>query len=234
MTYLRFGTMVAALLGVAAVFGACSTAEHDDGRGPGSQTQCQGFFDETGHSVRLRVRNDTGVDMYLDAGSGTTPVYRLVPASGDDGRFYGAFDRTCMQTCAELQYEDIQACNLELSAPTVVRVRAGESLDILWDGAGSADDVEMPGSCFHDPSAAGPCTRIVAPPPGEYQLQLTAYAACDDHDGDLVCDCDADDVCQGEPFGASASPAPVSLVVPVNEQVVDVVFEICAFGCPSG
>jgi hypothetical protein len=218
------------LLVPAALAPACTVIDVTGRPTPTLDPECQGFEDENGDAVTLRVRNETGIDFYLGDLCGAID-YRVESTDPSDGRYYGRIDHSCLWTCEDVQTEEEAVCAGGACQLTSVRVPAFTSVDIPWNGTGIENGVDMPSSCWFDAPQGDPeCTRIVAAPPGTYQVAITAWALCDDGSGS--CECEGN-TCFGQATGASAQPAPATLTVP-GPAVFEVVFETCAFGCPGG
>lgn len=193
----------------------------------GTGGQCPGYEDQAGTGkVTLHFINKTTQPIYLNAScSGAGFDYTLSPVGGSEGVFYH-YETSCLQTCAELQKEtpiDCAPC-----APSVVRLDPGAVRELEWDGTGMQVDVAMPASCYAaGGGASDTCQRIVAATPGMYQVLAQGSAECGPS-----CTCDANGVCQGYPEGASAAATPTVFGFPGTTSV-DVVFDVCAFGCPN-
>jgi hypothetical protein len=230
---LKSWMMIAA--GLYAAAGCATTVAFDDG-GTGSGTtgsggttpECRGFEDDDGlASVTLRFKNDSPLDVYLPSLCSALD-YRVVPSAGDDGIYYGNRSEPCLQTCEELQHEELQACLADACAPTSRLIRPGESFEVVWDGTGLEQGVAMPKACYLDSGNAGSsCPRIVAAEPARYRVDILGYSECM---GD--CMCDAEGVCWGQPTGQTAYADPIDIDFP-SAGTVEIVFGTCAFGCAA-
>jgi hypothetical protein len=105
---------------------------------------------------------------------------------------------------------------------------AGGTYDYLWDGTGLRQTT-MPAACWAMPDAYGPCGQIVDAPAGSYRVIATGYESCGGY-GD--CTCEPSGECFGEATGMEAYADPTTFVHP-DESLVEVVFGVCAFPCPS-
>lgn len=189
----------------------------------GGGAACLGFEDapEEGASpVTFRFRNETSQDIFLPAQCGEV-AYHLEPDAGGDPTLYGD-EPPCFRSCEDLQTEEPIAC--APCAPGVFRLPPGGSLERTWGGQGRRPSA-MPAECFLHPSGDDSCPQVVNAPAGTYVARATGYAACEGG-----CACEGPDVCFGEPAGASAK-ATVTFTHPAD--VVEIVFEACAFGCPE-
>ena len=196
-----------------------------DGQGGGNvDPQCVPFRDaEPQSAVTIRVRNESGLDVYLPAGCGQLE-YAITPVGGDDGVYYGPTGGFCSQSCEELQSQPPLSCLADAGAPTSIRVASGEVLDVAWDGRGSLG-ADMPLACWYSKDVGTTCTQIVNATPGEYDVGARGFSSCG-----AGCECGADGVCNGDAqdLEAYANPAIISLP---SEGVVEILFDFCAFGC---
>jgi len=193
--------------------------------GSGGQDACSDFADEQGSwSVTVRLRNESGLPIYLPAHCGVL-LYDLARVP-DDGVHY-AFDPFCLQTCEDLQTQGIIDC--ANCPPTSILLPPGQTYEVVWDGTGLADAV-MPDSCWHQPGQQGPgCPQIVAAEAGTYQIFAMGYESCTDGS----CQCDEQGVCDGAGTGMEAYSDPATLELGGGTALVEVVFGVCAFPCPS-
>jgi hypothetical protein len=190
--------------------------------GSGGNNACDAFDNQEGQGVTLRVRNETGMAIYLPTDCGNVKP-TVAPAAGPDGTNY-TYYRACLSTCADLRDTGPVACPADACAQTALRLQPGAMLDIAWDGTGLRP-TEMPAECFFEPTQDPTCGQIVAAPAASYSVELRAFDSCAGQ-----CTCDVNGQCFGEASGVEGYHAPVSFQHP-QQSIVDVVFEVCAFGC---
>jgi hypothetical protein len=194
----------------------------------GATDPCEGFDDEQGTAdVIVRFRNETTQPIYLPSLCAGVS-YSIAPLGGDDGVTY-RYEGSCLQTCEDLQTDSPIACGA--CAQTAYLVPAGGSLEVTWNGTGLRGGAQMPAQCFAFPEAGGTCSQIVAAPSGTYRVDVAGYAECGN--GTEACVCHDGGECEGEATGATAYPDPAMFDFP-GAGAVDVVFGVCAFGCPEG
>lgn len=192
----------------------------------GGGASCTGFADETGAGVvTFHLRNETLEPIYILGNCGTSPQYSLSQVgAGEDATSWGDPDPSCLMTCEDLQTEGQVAC--DACAPSVLRIDAGKSLDVVWHGTGLRSGYMMPAACYASPGQDS-CSRIVAAPAGTWAVTATAFSECSGEN----CMCQPDGTCWGIPSGFQASADTATFSFP-SETSVDVVFSACAFGCP--
>lgn len=190
--------------------------------GTGGNDACAAFDDQVGEAVTLRVRNNTGMDIFLPTDCGIVKP-TVAPAAGPDGTNYNYY-RSCLSTCADLRDTGPVACPADACALTALRVPPGGTYDIEWDGTGLRP-TDMPAQCFLEPTQDLTCGQIVAAPAASYQVELQAFDSCG-----VDCMCETNGQCFGEASGLEGFHAPVSFQHP-EQGVVEVLFDICAFGC---
>ena len=191
----------------------------------GSGGACSAFADATGSdSVTIRFSNKSESPVYLPVDCETIN-FAIDPITGPDGVTYN-YNPGCLQTCEDLQTSprfDCDAC-----APRSYRLNVGEIREVTWKGVGSKYNVTMPASCWETPEQGNGCAQILAAPAADYRVTATGYSSCGPG-----CTCDAQGVCTGAAEGSLGSPNPVKFNFP-GANVVEVVFDTCAFGCPDG
>jgi hypothetical protein len=206
-----------------------SSSSSDSGATTGGSTgsggACAGFEDTPGAAiVTVRFVNKTGLPVYLP-GRCQGIDYPIVPTSGSDGVTYN-YEASCLQTCADLQTSPPFVCGL--CAPSSYLLAVGATREITWEGTGLKGAVPMPSACWAEPQTSGTCPQIVAAPAASYAIQGLGYSACG-----AGCACDAKGLCSGTAEGQQAHADPVKFNFPA-QNVVEVVFNVCAFGCPGG
>lgn len=177
--------------------------------------------------VTIRIRNNSGITAYLPSTCGHIELD--LQSSPPDERDYW-YDDSCLQTCEDLQQSgpiDCGAC-----APGLYALETGATVDLQWDGRGLQGGVAMTPACFWDPAFGdGSCAQRVAAEPSAYVISAMAYSQCEN--GSAVCGCDADTKeCFGSGTGQTANAEIAQFQYP-GVDLVEVVFESCAFGCPA-
>ncbi len=86
----------------------------------------------------------------------------------------------------------------------------------------------MPPACWEAPPQGNTCSQILAAPAADYRISATGYSSCGPG-----CACDNQGVCTGAAEGSQAFASPAKFKFPGND-LVEVVFDTCAFGCPDG
>jgi hypothetical protein len=206
----------------------CNTSVVFNEPNPEPEPQCLAFQDETSlGATTIRFVNHSPRDLYLPTGCGALD-YTLENTIPDDVRYQ--YDGTCLQSCGELQTTSQYDCAAGACAETVQRIPAGSSAEVTWNGLGLQSQ-QMPSSCWFEPLGGGTCSQIVSAPPGNYRLSVRAFAECQGY-ADGGCECQGDS-CYGSPAGAEAFPVEVRFDHPTAE-VVELVFDSCAFGCAGG
>jgi hypothetical protein len=226
----RLIVTVAASLALA--MAACGSNVATPGEGGGGQGgtggniggaggTCTTYADESGQkTVTVRFKNQTSQPIYLP-GMCSGVQYAIRPTGGDDGTSY-VYETSCLQTCEELQTDypfDCGAC-----APLTYKLDAGQSLDVTWSGTHIQHGISMQQQCWFD-TPLGTCSQIHAAAAGQYTVDVMGYSQCS---GD--CTCDPSGSCYGDPSGLMAYPNPASFSFP-SDDLVEVVFDFCAFGC---
>ncbi len=190
----------------------------------GSGGACAGYADQPGSAqVTVRFRNEGGVPIYLPS-SCSDVAFSIDPVGGGNAATF-AYDKSCLQTCQDLQTQPQYACGA--CAPRSYRLDPGSFRDVVWDGTGLTS-VTMPPQCWAQNNGNTVCSRVVAAPAGTYDVSVMGYATCGPD-----CQCDAQGVCNGEAMGGQAYPNPAKLSYP-SDNLVEVVFGVCAFPCPGG
>lgn len=228
----------AAILGLATVVGCNGTVTGVGGSGGSGGTggtggvggtggtgggECASFADQPGTaSVTVRFRNDTGQPVYLPTQCGGGIDYTIDLPGGADAPVY-VFDHSCLQTCAALQTEPQYECGV--CQPTVFRLDPGATHDVVWDGTGLFFQWSMPAECWEQPSSNLSCQQIVTAAPALYDVSAIGHSSCDG-----PCTCDAQGLCFGSPSGQVAQSDPQTIYFP-EEALVEVIFNVCAFGC---
>jgi hypothetical protein len=196
----------------------------EGGSGGNVNPECVPFHDaEPASAITIRFINQTGQDVFLPATCDSLD-YSVTPSAGEDGVDYGPTGGACQQTCDALQSEDPLLCAADACAPSSIRLSTGQVREVVWDGRGQVG-AEMPLVCWHSKDAGTTCTQIVNAPAGSYDVFAQGFAECGE-----ACECDESGVCFGEASGWEAYANPASINVP-SEGVVEVVFDVCAFGC---
>jgi hypothetical protein len=191
----------------------------------GSGGACAGFADADGSdTVTIRFRNQSESTVYLPVGCQTIN-FAIDPITGPDGVTYN-YDPSCLQTCEALQTSPPYACGACL--PRSYRLEVGATREVTWKGTGLKPDVKMPLACWAAPQQTTLCSQILAAPTASYRITASGFSSCG-----AGCTCDAEGVCAGSAEGAPALASPVKFAFPTND-VVEVVFDTCAFGCPDG
>jgi len=193
------------------------------GEGSGGDPSCSAYLNEESlGAVTFRVRNDTAADIYLM--KAWSLRFDLQPTAGPDPRdpIYDVPDSPCAGTCETAQKEGSSSSGTcEFGS---VRIAAGGTLDVPWDGRGSVF-VGMPSQCYAF-GASTFCRQYVAATPGSYTIQMSAYQECSGE-----CSCDGDGNCTVPLSGLSESSKPATFSFP-QDKLVEVVFDACSFGCP--
>jgi hypothetical protein len=78
------------------------------------------------------------------------------------------------------------------------------------------------------PGSQSACPQIVLAAAGDYRIEALGYDGC----AGGSCACDADGVCTGYATGMEAY-ADSTFFTHVSDNLVEVVFGVCAFPCPS-
>jgi hypothetical protein len=204
---------------------ATTTTSTTTSSSTGSGGACGGFEDATSPAtVTVRFRNNTGLPVYLP-GRCQGIDYPITPTSGSDGVTYN-HEASCLQTCSDLQKDPPFAC--KPCAPTSYLLDIGATREITWDGTGLKDEVSMPAACWAQSPNDTACRQIVAAPAASYAIQALGYSSCG-----AGCACDEKGLCNGAPEGLQAHADLVSFEFPA-QNVVEVVFNTCAFGCTGG
>jgi hypothetical protein len=190
----------------------------------GTGGACPGFEDAVGNdTVTVRFRNNSEDAVYLPV-SCESIDFAIDPVNGPDGVTYN-YDGSCLQTCEDLQKNPPFACGA--CAPKSYRLEVGATREMTWDGAGLKPNIPMPPACWAAPDKGGICSQIVAAPAASYRISALGFDSCG-----AGCTCDAQGVCAGSAAGMQASASPVKFNYPAD-KVVEVVFDVCAFGCPE-
>lgn len=176
---------------------------------------CAPFADEQGLSmVVVRFHNPTSAPVYLPANCGSVR-FTVTPVEGDPDVTY-AYDDSCLQTCEDLWTSPGFAC--DACQATVVRVEAGATRDMLWDGTGITQTTAMPSECYASPGMGG-CSRVLAAPAGGYVVSLMSYTDCVGE-----CACDSSGVCVGSGGGGDAFQNDAVLSFP-DQSLVELIFQ---------
>jgi hypothetical protein len=196
------------------------------GNGGNGGAACAGFDDEQGTgAVTFHIRNQTAQPLFLLGNCGSTPQYDLFqPSGGEDATSWGNHDSGCLQTCEELQTEGPIAC--DACGPSVIRLEAGHSIDVGWNGTGLRPGYMMPATCYAY-SGFDSCSRIVGAPAGMWVAATRAFTECSGE----TCTCQPDGTCWGTPSGQMVNSDQAQFSFP-SATSVDVVFDTCAVGCP--
>ncbi|MBW2529083.1 MAG: hypothetical protein JRI23_33205 [Deltaproteobacteria bacterium] len=196
--------------------------------GTGGQDLCSPYLDEEpAGQVTVRFVNQSGLPIYLPAMCGN-PIFELRPFNGDDGIDY-AFDPFCLQTCEDLQTSGIIDC--AMCEPSSILLPAGQSYDVVWDGTGLEPNL-MPDACWAMPGEyGGNCPKIVRAASQAYRIMAKGYETCGD--GDFPCACDNTGYCTGDATGMEAWADITDFDYSPAAMLVEVVFGVCAFPCPS-
>jgi hypothetical protein len=190
----------------------------------GSGGACSVFADAPGtDSVTIRFSNKSESPVYLPVDCQTIN-FAIDPLTGPDGTTYN-YSSSCLQTCEDLQTSPPFAC--DACAPASYRLNVGETREVTWKGTRLKYEIPMPPACWES-HQQGMCPQILAAPAADYRITATGYSSCGPG-----CTCDNQGVCTGSAEGSQALPNPVKFNFPGND-VVDVVFDTCAFGCPDG
>ncbi len=230
-----------ASLALLAFLSACSSSVVEDGGGgqgggdtsgsdsTGSGVGCEAYDNQSGPAVvTLRVRNDTGLDVYLPASCDTAQFTIENSPTPDPDVWYGPGGvGACTQTCEMLQEEEPYVCDFGGCPPSSIRIAAGQTRDLQWHGTG-ARSREMPDICWFTDYPNDTCTQIIAAKSGDYQVSLRGYSECGEE-----CTCDAEGLCTGDAIGLEAYLQPTVFQYPAT-SVVELVFDVCAFGCAGG
>jgi hypothetical protein len=188
--------------------------------GSGGAGGCAAFADQEGvGTATVRFRNDSPLPVYLPANC-TQINYTIRPTAGSDSISY-VYGGGCVQTCEDRQTSTPIDCGACPEIAFVVPV--GGTLDVQWNGTGLRT-AEMPAECYEGPADSS-CSQIVAAQPNEYRVEVTGFGACEGE-----CTCDATGQCFGTASGPQAWADVTDFDFPTN-QLVEVVFGPCAFGC---
>jgi hypothetical protein len=194
----------------------------------GSGGACAAYADQTGTGkVTLRFINKTGLPVYLNSSCAGGIGYSITHILSSDSTSY-VYDTSCLQTCSDLQKEQPYECGP--CAPQSIRLDPDAIRTIEWDGTGlQVPATPMPPSCYAPGGDYFPsCDQIVAALAGMYRADAIGYSECGPG-----CTCDANGLCNGSATGLQALPNPVSFSFPTS-GTVDVIFDVCAFGCAGG
>ncbi|APR81481.1 Hypothetical protein A7982_06830 [Minicystis rosea] len=195
------------------------------GPGGGGANVCSAFADPSSlDTVTLHIRNESPEPIFIKGTCSGQPRYQLVKSDDDDDTVSFPLDRSCFQSCGDLQKESLFSCDACL--PAVTRIEPGGTRDVFWDGTGRRGGNTMPAQCWSDPSEASECTMVVAAKAGPWSAFAQAFSACND------CECDPDGNCSGTVSGQSGASEAKTFKFP-DEPDVDVVFGSCTFGCPD-
>ena len=171
--------------------------------------------------MTVRFVNKTGMPVYLP-GRCEGINYPITPTSGSTDATYN-YDASCLQTCADLQAVPPYVCGL--CAPSSYLLGVGATREVTWDGRGLKSGVPMPSACWEQPQVNGTCSQIVAAPAESYDIQASGFSSCGAN-----CTCDDTGRCTGMAGGQQAYAEPAKFNYPA-QNVVEVVFNVCAFGC---
>lgn len=191
----------------------------------GGGTNCSDFADAPeGDAIRISIRNDSPLDVYLPADCNSLDFSMRRVGSEED--YYGNVDGFCLTTCEDFQTGSGVDC--EPCAPGAMVIAAFSSMSVIWKRIG-IHVTQMPATCWLD-DVTGPretCSQIVGAEAGDYVMQaLAAYSACDG------CECDGE-LCFGFPSGALAFTSDLSFSLPLADDSLEYVIDSCAFGCPE-
>lgn len=190
---------------------------------------CDYYEDHSAEGLAtFRVRNETGLDVYLPAACDVAEFTVEKSPTPDPDIAYGTSGRTCLQTCETLQKEEPYVCESSGCAPASIRVPAGASVDVQWGGTGRQEQ-EMPAECWLSDNPEASCTQIVRALPALYKVSFRGFTECGD-----ACTCNAAGICNGEATGLEATVQSFAFDYPAVPPVVEVVFDACAFGCAGG
>jgi hypothetical protein len=189
---------------------------------------CSSYADEEGAGqVTFRFINNSGLPIYLPALCGNLPL-DVRPTSGDDGIDY-AFDPFCLQTCEDLQSSGFIDC--AMCEPTSIYLAPNDAYEVTWNGTGLAPTV-MPDQCWmEEGNYGGGCGQIVQAAAQSYRISATGYSSCGDSYS--TCGCDGDGLCDGDAYGDEATADVTDFAYAENGALlVEVLFGVCAYGCP--
>jgi hypothetical protein len=202
-----------------------TTATSTTSTGAGGAEPCSLHADESGLApAGLRFVNQSGQPIFLPAHCGLVR-YELtrVGGVGESDPDWG-FDPFCLQTCEDLQTEPQMMC--DDCMPSSVVLWPGDELRVEWDGTGLLA-TGMPQSCWEMPTGSDACMQVVAAPEGDYHVAAIGYESCG-----TDCGCDEAGLCDGAATGLPAYATPLEFNFP-TAAIHDVVFDVCAFGCPD-
>jgi hypothetical protein len=184
--------------------------------------KCDAFRDAPdGDAVTIRFRNESGLNVYIP-GTCDDVALNLDPVAGPLERPAYWFDRSCLQTCEDLQSEGRFEC--DACAPSVFLIPPGGTIETRWTGTGLAPSA-MPAECFEYPEEASSCSAISAAPSGDYAVSATGFDSCPG------CECDGENGrCFGNASGLQAFSDSKVFSYP-SANMIEVVFGVCAFGC---
>ncbi|NUP05648.1 MAG: hypothetical protein HOW73_06265 [Polyangiaceae bacterium] len=195
------------------------------GGGDGGSGACAAFADAPeGSPVTIRFRNETGLTVFLPS---TCSHIDLEFDTTSPGSVAYWSPEACFQSCEDLQHEEQIACGP--CAPESYELLPGATLELPWDGRGITR-VEMPEGCYQNSPGQASCGQVVAAPAATFRIAATGYSACGE--GDCMCD-PATHACFGSPTGLIATANPATFDYPADGEV-EVLFDICAFGCAGG
>lgn len=127
----------------------------------GGDTVCAGFGDEeSSGTLTIRVINESDEHLYIPA-SCSTERLNITSVPPNDVSYPG--ERSCTQTCEELQTQPQYVCGA--CAPLAYRILPGAQRDIPWDGKGLRSRT-MPQECWEGSSFNEACQQLVAAKPG--------------------------------------------------------------------
>ncbi|APR81482.1 Hypothetical protein A7982_06831 [Minicystis rosea] len=193
------------------------------GSGGGKQA-CSAFDDEEGQSsVTLHMRNDTTMPIFVRGDCQGEATFTMHQDGGGDPSTGFPFDPGCLQTCEGFQTQPQFICGA--CAPAVIRIEPGGTHDEVWNGTGLRSGLLMPSLCWFESPHVETCSKVVTAPAGTWTASVTAFSDCGDG-----CTCDANGSCFGTATGLSATVTSASFAYPTTNSV-DVVFDVCAFGC---
>lgn len=204
--------------------GGGNTTTTDTGLGGGA---CDPWHDYPSVAmVTVSFKNNTGVPIYLPMNC-TNVIYTITPPNPGDTTQY-VYDPSCLQTCEDLQTQPQYECGACLEQTR--RIEAGATHTLTWSGTGLGPYVDMDAACWQGGVAYGKCTDQVQAVAGSYTFGATAYSACGE--GGSACTCTEEGACAGSPTGSQAMGTPAIISFP-GANAVEVVFDVCAFGCPD-
>lgn len=177
--------------------------------------------------LTIRFRNESGQTVYLPTVCGV-PTLQFGPEGGGANNHAYVYTGSCLQTCEDLQTEGQVACGA--CQETTIQLSPGSTWDFEWRGF-LLQSSGMEAACWLDGTDGGSCPIELAAEAGTYRATAEGFAECSQ--GGDACACTDESECFGSPSGMQAISDLGEASFP-QDDVIEVVFGACAFGCPEG